>query len=259
MDPRAYKILADAYWSAKGWNVPRKEPSPPDFAYAKAMGMIFDKETFTHDSAIDRIVAARSVVDVRSAATAFVASLTSRKVYLRPALGSYFAIENVAPHRFVANPDNPLCTTCRQFKQWDDDFSSINFARLKWGLLPRFPVNLAFVLERFAAEPAPVPNGDDWAVLGRLLKIAAGLGDDARARNLERFWKPVIRSSRAERDSLIEILVAAGVLVPSRTTATDVGRIPIRSNWSDGAALWRGDDGVNIARSSQLFGWGSVL
>ena len=54
---------------------------------------------------------------------------------------------------------------------------------------------------------------------------------------------------------LIEILVECGVLIASRTTASDVNRIPARSNWSDLAALWRGDDGVNEERSAMLFGW----
>jgi hypothetical protein len=166
IDPRARQILFDAYWSAKGWKVPRDEPSA-------------------------------------------------------------------------------------------SDFSSTNFARLKWGAVPRFfPVCHAFMLERFEIEPRPSASDGDRAVMHALLTAADSMPPDVRARDLEQAWRPLIRSSRQERDELIEILIACGVLTPSRRTSEDHERIPLRSNWTDEAALWRGDDGVNRDQASSVFGWG---
>ncbi len=253
MDSRARAILYDTYWSAKGWNSPRREPSPDDLAYAKAAGVMFDPEDLTHDQAIDRIIAARSAVDVSAIVGAFVASLGTREVHLRPALGSIFVAASVSPHRFEGQT---LCAACRQVPEWHHDFSSVNFARLKWGALPSaFLVDHAFVLERFAEESSPVPEESDWRLLDRLLRTADSLASDSKARELERAWQPIIPSSRAERDILIEILVAAGVLVASRQTETDLRAIPLRSNWSDGAALWRGADGVARSQAESIFGW----
>jgi hypothetical protein len=140
------------------------------------------------------------------------------------------------------------------FVQWEHDFSATNFARIKWGALPRsFMVDHAFVLERFAVEDRPLPTTEDRALLRRLLSVADSLGSEARVRDLEKSWKVLMPSNLAERDELIEILVACGVLAPSRTSPDDVRRIPVKSNWSDRAALWRGDDGVNKERAAVLF------
>lgn len=89
IDSKAKRVLFDAYWSAKGWNVLRKEPNPDDFAYATAAGVMFDAEVLTHDRAVERVIAARSAADLTAIANAFVASLGARRVHLRPALGLF--------------------------------------------------------------------------------------------------------------------------------------------------------------------------
>lgn len=111
------------------------------------------------------------------------------------------------------------------------------------------------MLERLATEPTILPDEGDWLLLDTLLRTADSLPAHANARDLERAWRPIIRSCRAERDILVEILVTAGVLVPSRQTEADLRAIPLKSNWSDGAALWRGDDGVVRGQAEALFGW----
>jgi hypothetical protein len=254
IDKKARRILFDAYWSADGWKVPRDEPSAADLAYARSAGVMFDPETLTHESAVDRILAAQSLADVASVADAFIASLASRQVHVRPALASYFAVRGVRPHRLVGHPS---CASCGQFARWEHDFSATNFARLKWGAVPRhFMVDHAFILERFAVEPRLIPSETDRVLLRQLLTVADSLENGIRARDLERAWRPLLRSTREEREMLIEILFACGVLSPSRRTPADVRRIPWKADWSDEAALWRGDDGVDRARASMLFGHG---
>jgi len=253
IDGRACRILLAAYWSGRGWRVPRGEPSAEDFAYAKSMGVMFDHETLTHDGALERVMAAKGIADLESVASAFVASLTSRAVHLRPPLASYYAVRNAGGHRLTGSP---ACSLCGQFARWEHDFSATNFARLKWGSVPRlFLVDHAFILERFANEPRATTSDADHLLMHRLLTAADSMAADARARDLERAWRPLIRSSREERDAMIEILTACGVLTPSRKTLDDVRRIPLKTNWTDEAALWRGDDGVNHSQASRLFGW----
>ena len=252
IDSKAKKILFDAYWSPAGWRVPPREPSASDAAYAKAAGVMFDPKTLTHDEATERIIDAHSLATAESVARAFVGTLTLRVVHLRPALGSYFAVRQMSPHQFIGPGQ---CPVCRQFGEWNHDFNSTNLARLKWGWMPSvFPVDHAFVLERFATETHRAPVDAAWAILDKLFAAADDLPASARARDLEQAWKPLLRSNRNERESLIEILVAAGVLVAGDQTAAAVRAIPLKSNWSDGAALWRGRDGVDKEGVRKLFG-----
>jgi hypothetical protein len=252
IDPRARRILFDAYWSPQGWRSPRKEPSAEDLAFAKAAGVMFDRVRMTHDMVLARVVEARSLVDLESVAAGFAASLASRAVHLRPALASYHAAWRVSPHELVGAGQ---CSICGEFDEREHDFSSTNFARLKWGLVPRFfTVDHAFVLEMFAAEGRPRPTDEDRKILQEILQTASSMPPEARARDLERALKPVLRSNQAERELLIEILCTCGVLVPSRQTEKDYRAIPSRTDWTDGGALWRGDDGIDRDRARFLFG-----
>jgi hypothetical protein len=253
IDSRAKRILFHSYWSAKGWKNPREEPSPEDLAYAISVGVMFGRGQLTHKVASRRIVAARAQVSLAAAAESFMASLRSRQVHLRAALASLCAVQKVELHPFDGHP---VCSTCGQLKQWEHDFSATNFACLKWGSVPRyFMVDHAFVLERFIVEPQPRATDEDRQLLFQLLAVADGLPADARARDLEEAWKPRLGSNREERDALIEILSGCGVLSPSRGTQSDLQRIPLKSNWSDEVALWRGGDRVNRGRAAMLFGW----
>ncbi len=252
IDSRGKRILFQSYWSSGGWKVPREEPSKEDFEYAKATEVMFDPEHLSHDAAVDRTLAARSIGELEAVARAFVASLDRRLVHLRPALASFVYVHSIRPHRLIGDK---VCSECGMFARFDHDFSSTNFARLKWGSVPRFlAVEHAFVLERFQAEPRPSPGDGDFAVLHSCLDAADRLGPHAKARDLESALAQLLRSNREERDALIEILVAVDVLDHSRTSAGDVGRIPTRSNWTDGAALWRGVDGVDWEQARDVFG-----
>lgn len=253
MDRRAREILFGTYWSSEGWKHPRHDPSPEDLAYAKAAGVMFDPETLTHDEALQRIRAAWETARREVLASNFVASLSRRLVHLRPALGSHFAVARLKAHPFQGTGH---CQLCGQTERWVHDFSRTSFARYKWGALPRFfAVDHAFLLERAMAEPRVLPIADDRRVLDALLSAACSLPASAKARDLEAAWKPLLKSSRDERDNLIEVLIACGVLAPSRTSPQDVRAIPTRSNWTDAAAIWRGDDRVNVQQATALFGW----
>jgi len=207
---RAREILFETYWSPKGWKVPRQEPSPESLAFAQAAGFMFESESITHDGAARRILVAHDGADLETLADNFVASLSRRLVHLRPALGSYYLTDRVRAHGFHGRTH---CTQCGLFRSWRHDFGATSFARYKWGALPRmFAVDNAFLLERSAAEPRVPPVEEDHQILHALLAAAADMPARSKARDLEVAWQPLLRSSRQERDSLVEILVACGVL-----------------------------------------------
>lgn len=66
---------------------------------------------------------------------------------------------------------------------------------------------------------------------------------------LEKRLKDVIKSSKDERDRLIEILASIGVVVPKSYDR----KIPMKSDW-DYAEYWRGEDKYNKENVEELFG-----
>lgn len=255
IDSRARRILFAAYWDSSGWKVPREEPPAADAAYARDVGYMFDPQLVRHDAAIQ---SARSVVEDCSLdllTDAFVASLSHRWLHLRAGLPSFFIASRMSPHAFGSTG---TCPTCGLLDRNTIDFGAANFARHKWGASPTsFAPEHAFILERVSQElgwvEAPVTN-DDRRILHRLLEAAATLKPDARAADLADAWQGLLPSNAQERRVLLESFIAIGVLVPSRTKPEDRRRIPLRSNWSDEAALWRGDDGVNGSCVDEILG-----
>lgn len=88
LDERAVRILKDTYWSSAGW---RHVPSvaPEDFAHAKSHGVMFDPLTVTHDEVVSGALQAVAGTSQDKVVGAFLASLGSRRLELRSALGSY--------------------------------------------------------------------------------------------------------------------------------------------------------------------------
>ncbi len=236
--------------------MPHETPGADDLAYARAAGYWFDEERITHDGALRRIIRAADLVSLGDVALGFVASLSRRILHLRPALGSWFAARSAEPHAYEGTR---FCERCSLVRSTLDDFNSTNFARYKWGRGPLvFGADHAFVLERFAIEPRPAPTAEDRAVLATLLHTADSMPRTTRARDLETAWRPLVPSTRREREALIEILGMSGVLTPSGATPLHGRRMPSRTDWSAPIALWRGEDGIDVGRADMIFastGW----
>ena len=100
-DQKGYKILQDTYWSSAGW---RKEPqvSKEDFAYAKEAGFMFDPVKLSHNQSIEWLQEAFSKVERQKVTSAFLASLRTRRLDWRSALGSYALARHFPKHHFKA-------------------------------------------------------------------------------------------------------------------------------------------------------------
>ena len=108
---RARQILLDTFWESGGW---RHGPAvaPDEFDIAKAAGYMFDPGVSTHDDAVTRAINAAYLIEPRDVAHAFVASLTSRRLEYRSALGS-FAFARLLPHHAPENSrGRSLCDVC---------------------------------------------------------------------------------------------------------------------------------------------------
>jgi hypothetical protein len=255
IDGRARRILFTAYWDSSGWKVPRDEPNPQDAAYATEVGYLFDEETVRHDTAIKRARRAVEGCSLDLLLDAFVASLSHRWLHLRAGLPAFYIASRMPPHSFDSAG---TCPSCGLFDSNSIDFGAANFARHKWGAFPTtFAPEHGFILERVSKElgwVGPPVTDDDRRILRQLLTAAATQKPEARAADLVKAWQSLLPSNAQERNLLLESFIAIGVLAPSRTGPEDRRRIPPRSNWSDEAALWRGDDGVDEARVEEVFG-----
>lgn len=259
-DKKAVKILFAKYWSSAGWQSDRSVTAE-DFVYAKWAGVMFDPVELSHDAAVERAIAASSAVRRQDVAAAFLASLTSRRLDLRSALGSYSIGCQLRPHSF-SGPG--ACSECGAYDSSDPiDMNVLNFERLKWGGVRHgSPIYISLDLELLAKLDIPDWSSADAEVLLQILRQAVSLPSEARARDLEKSIGGLLKSNKAEREVLLQILGYASVLESAGHPGFLNGFIPARRrdlppaskiDWQYPFAWWRGSDNYNREAMSQWF------
>jgi hypothetical protein len=112
----------------------------------------------THHEVVDAVIAARDALGEDEVTATFLSSLTSRRLDLRSALGSFAVARHLKRHAHDPAPDpSGHCRTCRlRADERDIDRNVMSFERFKWGGVRRDDlVYVAFDLERFAAAEHP--------------------------------------------------------------------------------------------------------
>ena len=270
-DKKALQILLDAYWSQKGW----KPGDPVDraaFEYARQAGYMFDAVSVTHDDIVARLLAVRARITLERVTDAFLASLGTRRLELRSALGSFSVAAQFPDHRLVEQtharmPSGRLhCRVCGRYGgpiAEQEDLNVLSFERWKWGGIRQVdPLYAWFDLTQFEKADVAVPTQADHAILARIIEIASDLAPKAKPNELEKRIGKVIRSNSAERRVLIQILGYCGVLKPAGrhgflqafTSSELRDRPPDHTNdWSYPVIWWQGADGVDRDALSRLF------
>lgn len=261
LDKRAVGILNATYWSASGW---RPNPSVEDdeFAYARSKGVMFEPNELSHDEAV---AAARSAVNAtaRQAVTqAFIASLGSRRLDLRSALGSLAVGRHLSAHAMIKSAESPSCTYCGAYSTSTDP-NILNFERIKWGGVrhtdPRY---IALDLELFSAQESPAPSENDMAIFHSILEAARGVGPRARLGDLAKAMSKLLPSNDPERRTLIGILGYAGILIDPDRPDFRVQFVPAnqreqtpfhKDDWPYPVQWWHGSCGVNEAAVADWF------
>ena len=260
LDERAVRILKDTHWSSAGWKRNRAV-TPEDFAHAKSHGVMFDTFAITHDEAVSGALEAVSATDRESVVQAFVASLGSRRLELRSALGSYAVGRHMKPHESATGV---RCLYCGAYGQWLADLNVLNFERLKWGGVRHDrPDYIAFDLRTFGAALDIAPRAEDWAILRAILDVAGSMPARARPRDLDKALAKVLPSNSAERRILIGILGLTGILVDPARPDFRTGFVPETQreqtrwhtdDWPYPVQWWAGAHGVNQAAVQHWFG-----
>jgi hypothetical protein len=252
-DPTAVEILFRRYWSSTGWT--QGTISPAEFDYAKRAKVMFDPADVTHDGILSRAVEIRKKVSVETIGNAFLASLSSRRMEWRSALGSLGTIFHLPSHSFVSAGDSKTCAVCGTYaKSPKADISVLNFERLKWGgVRHEQPHYASLDIEWFSAMPHPKPKDQDLAILKAVINKISQLADNARPGSIEKALVGLFPSNAWERRTVVDILGFAGILIP-RGRPTFWQEYPIyvereqpagKNDWHYPVLWWTGSDGIN--------------
>jgi hypothetical protein len=252
MDQKACQILFDTYWSSTGWK-PTPTISPADLEYARHAGYMFDPIVRSHDDIVQWLITSARQVDHQQVADAFLASLSTRRLDLRSALGSYAVARHFPEHSFQATGACPVCGLYAAPRQID--LNVLSFERHKWGGVRHLhPDYVAFDLEHFATVDKPPPIAQDLGIMQRIVEVVQQLPARAKPRDLEKQLAPVLASNKAEREVLIQILSYCGILQPAgysgffdAFTRYDQRTMPpvSKTDWEYPIWYWHGVDGVN--------------
>ncbi|VWB67823.1 hypothetical protein BLA6993_03179 [Burkholderia lata] len=265
MDKKAKNILVRTYWSGNGW-VDRKDRriSDADFAYAKEQGVMFSPVTLTHDQSISAIKEILPKVAQDAVARAFLSSLSTRRLEWRSALASFVCAQRLSPpHEYapkvsghgytngVITHTSYRCGVCDGSREYEEvDLNVLNFERIKWGgVRLGGRIYTLFDLQQFLREEISEPTRADIDILKSMLSVIAQSQPGDHPSALRDNLAPVIKSSKSERDVLMEILACVDILRPSSCDRPSRGR----HDWHF-MEHWRGEDKYNEAAVKQYFG-----
>jgi hypothetical protein len=264
MDKRAIKILLDKYWCKTGWTSEvQRQISPENFNYAKSKGVMFDPISSDHDDEISRLLSSIKKLNRRRVADAFLASLTTRRLDWRSALGSYAVFQHFVSHSPQIN--NGRCSFCGIYSQsCEIDLNILNFERFKWGGVRHDVISYAALdLELFLAEPVANPTVEDIEIFKNILSAIDAVPSNVTSAALQSHLAKTIKSNKAERDILIGILGYCGILGTSlhsgysaTFTPSNMRPLPNRHfvDMPYPVCWWTREDGVNQLLLSEYFG-----
>lgn len=251
----ALKPLMKMFWGTQGW---RNQPAWPDaatFQRSVDAGLMFtERVVIDHDECVKAAKEAVAEVTLAQVSEAFVASLTSERLDLRSALGSYAVARYLPEHPFTAQRDLQTCAVCAQLDRSHEDLNRLNFERFKWGGLQRDNIFfVAFDLEQFLRAPVERPTGKSIEVGRRMIQALRNAPANATAGQVAAGLKAV-KGSTPEREALLDILGVCGILRTAEHSGYATGFVPAaarklpRGGYAPRAypvCWWQGSDRVD--------------
>lgn len=270
MDKKAKNILFKTYWK-NGWiDGDKRTTSMNDFEYAKAHGLMFDPLSISHDECLATIFTTLAFITPEKVSKAFLSSLSTRRLDWRSGLASYFIAKQLSPHAYdkaisghgyhdgKITHTSYTCGTCRDLKYGiignefytDVDLNVLNFERIKWGGVRHGQlIYTLFDLQQFHLAQIPEPTSYDVQIFKEILKVIENAKPDDYPSALEKNLASVIKSTKEERKTLLEILACIEVLKPRSFDRPSKGK----HDWVF-VTYWRGEDGYNKEAIEAYFG-----
>ena len=260
---RAKKALFDTYWSSTGW---RADPStPPDeLEHAIKVGVMFSNADIDHADSLTTISTLRKKLDPKEVGRAFLASLSTKDVHRRSALGSLSVALNLPSHDFI-EWSIQSCGVCGDsISERNVDINVLSFERFKWGgVRHTSPTYIAFDLARFAAEEFHEPSKQDHLIFSQILDSIEATSSGHKLADLVSALATILPGNKDQRRTAISILGFSGVLkIPGRpgffrefTSLSNREETPwFKDDWSYPTCWWRGGCGLDQDALSFWFG-----
>lgn len=218
IDRRAHKILFDTYWTPAGWRDDESYlTSTEDFEYAKSQGVMFDPIEVSHAGIVEEAIGASQPIDRLNVANAFLVSLSTRRLDLRSALGSFAVLQHFPRHE--APKPGKECRVCGVYNHGAtlEDLNILNFERFKWGGVRHLdPLYASMDLKQFRELPAVTPSPPDLMIFDNVLTAIEAAPSGTSAASLEKHMKDTFKSNKPEREIVIGILGLCGILATDR-------------------------------------------
>jgi hypothetical protein len=258
---RAVNILYNTFFDEDdkllSW-VEDHDLSDADFASAKAAGLMFDPIQLDHDELIAWVLEARQETKALAVSDVFIASLGSGRQDTRSALGSYAHVLHLKRHRFEKDEDSDGCAHCGVGKTNNTiDLSARNFRRLKWaGNVEQGDLEYVGVdLHQFVKLAPVAPSEGDIHIMRRVLEAIRDLPKSAQLSDLNKALVGLFKSTKQERQVVLEILGYAGILKPKGwpsffdawvrpSERKEPGHF-YKKEWQFPTSGWTGKDGIN--------------
>ncbi|WP_300648151.1 hypothetical protein [Hydrogenophaga sp.] len=166
----------------------------------------------------------------RQVADGLLASLSTRRLDWRSALGSFSVAQRLTDHR--VSTDEEQCHVCGLYRaRQTQDLNVLNFERLKWGGVRHSDLVYALLeLELFLAHPPTIPTEDDLQIFQDLMTSIATVSPSLTASALHHHFPASLKVNKAERDHHRFVDMAYP------------------------ACWWNGSVGIHLLRMSALFG-----
>jgi hypothetical protein len=216
--------------------------------------------TQAHDAAVAQLQLLADIIPPREVAHAFVASLSTRDLERRSALGTYALARVLPDHSLDPQPGTyaTICRTCgwaeMPHAEEEEDPAHLERERTKYGGVRHDHVDYALLdLAQFRDLHQRDPTPEDWRCLQLILRTPTVLQPTAKPVDLARALKGVLPSTKDEREILVQILGYAGILCsPDKLRFFDDFIVPdgrVRPNthfadWPFPVTWWRAGQGI---------------
>lgn len=264
LNTRAWRILNKTYWK-NGWlsdNDQGSSITAEEKQYAQEAGFLIPDRDMTHDEIISWARQWHSNTPLLQASNAFLASISSRRLEFRSALGSYAVGQHLISHQFDEDRSRS-CGICGLYFAEKNcyDCNVLNFERYKWGgVRHEHPEYIAFDLLEFAKLPPCLPTTEDISIFRQIIAAATLLPAKAGPNVLIKQLQGLFPTNSAESSVFISILGFCGILQPANYPAFTDEFIPFsyrgyikENDWGYPISEWRGADGVNHQALAKFF------
>lgn len=271
MDKKAKNILFKTYWK-NGWiDDNERQINAAEFEYAKSKGLMFEPFTISHDECLDKIFEILPTISIDKVATAFLSSLSNRRLDWRSSLASYFIAKQLVPHPYAkalsgqsfgengeVTYESYTCGICRDLKYGiigDKDYINVdlnvlNFERIKWGGVRHGQLIYTLLdLQQLQKAEIPKPSMEDVEIFKNILSIIKNSQPNDYPSALVNNLSTALKATKDERKILIEILACIDILKPASYDRPSRGK----HDWNF-VESWRGEDKYNEEALNHYFG-----